>query len=84
MAAIVFVMETTQVEPHCRLEGRAEGELQGTGCWTFAAADGITTVRYDWNIQTTQAWMNLLAPLARRQAAWDRLAQDLDRPCWKA
>ena len=51
--------------------GRAEGELQGTGCWTFAAAEGITTVRYDWNVQTTQAWMNLLAPLARPIFAWN-------------
>ena len=68
---LVFAMETTRVEPYLHLEGRAEGELQGTGCWTFAAADGITTVRYDWNIQTTQAWMNLLAPLARPIFAWN-------------
>lgn len=68
---LTFVMETTAVEPLRRIEGRAAGELQGFGCWTFAEADGMTTVRYDWNVATTKAWMNLLAPLARPLFAWN-------------
>ncbi len=54
------------------IEGRARGELEGTGCWTFDEADGITIVRYDWRVATTKAWMNLLAPLARPLFAWNR------------
>ena len=68
---LVFAMETTLVEPYRRLAGRAQGELQGAGCWTFAEAGAITTLRYDWNVQTTQAWMNLLAPVARPLFAWN-------------
>lgn len=68
---LTFIMETTAVEPLRRIEGRAEGELQGVGRWTFAEADGTTTVRYDWNVATTRAWMNLLAPLARPLFAWN-------------
>jgi uncharacterized protein YndB with AHSA1/START domain len=68
---LIFAMETTHNAPHRRLEGRAEGELQGTGCWRFAEADGVTIVRYDWNVQTARAWMNLLAPLARPIFAWN-------------
>lgn len=68
---LIFAMETTCVEPYHRLEGRAEGELQGTGCWTFEAVGGVTTVCYAWKVQTTQTWMNLLAPLARPIFAWN-------------
>jgi hypothetical protein len=47
------------------LEGRAFGELDGTGLWTLTE-DGETTVaRYDWQVSTTKKWMNFLAPLAR-------------------
>lgn len=66
-----FDMETTHVEPFARLEGRAEGELSGTGCWTFSECHGICSVRYDWHVTTTRPWMNLLAPLARPIFAWN-------------
>lgn len=68
---LTFVMETTCIEPFRRIEGRATGELEGTGCWTFSEANGITTARYDWNVTTTKRWMNLLAPLARPFFAWN-------------
>jgi uncharacterized protein YndB with AHSA1/START domain len=68
---LIFEMETTRVEPLRRIEGRAHGELEGTGCWTFDEVEGITTVRYDWRVATTKAWMNLLAPLARPLFAWN-------------
>ncbi len=68
---LVFEMETTHVEPYRRLEGRAQGELQGTGCWRLSEAGGVTTARYAWNVQTTRAWMNLLAPVARPLFAWN-------------
>lgn len=28
-------------------------------------------MRYDWNVSTTKAWMNLLAPLARPAFTWN-------------
>lgn len=66
-----FTMETTRVEPLQRIEGQAQGELQGTGCWTFIETAQGTTVRYDWHVRTTKAWMNLVAPLARPLFAWN-------------
>lgn len=68
---LAFEMEVTHVEPHHRIEGRAQGELEGIGRWTFTEAGQATTVRYDWNVQTTKAWMNALAPLARPLFAWN-------------
>jgi uncharacterized protein YndB with AHSA1/START domain len=60
-----FVMTTTRVERPHLLEGHAEGELTGTGRWRFYEEDGVTAAVYEWNVRTTRAWMNALAPVAR-------------------
>ncbi len=46
------------------LEGHAEGELVGTGRWRLFEGRG-TAVVYEWNVRTSRAWMNRVAPLAR-------------------
>jgi uncharacterized protein YndB with AHSA1/START domain len=72
-----FEMTTTRVDRPRLLEGRAEGELAGTGRWRLFEEDGangasaITAVVYEWNVSTTKRWMNLLAPLARPVFAWN-------------
>jgi len=68
---LVFEMETTRVEPISLIEGRAIGELQGFGRWRLSHDGGITTARYDWQVETTKAWMNLLAPVARPFFSWN-------------
>jgi uncharacterized protein YndB with AHSA1/START domain len=68
---LTFDMRTTLVDRPRRLEGRAEGELAGTGVWTLEPDGEWTKVRYDWNVATTKAWMNLLAPVARPLFAWN-------------
>jgi hypothetical protein len=64
-----FDIETTRIERPAFLEGRATGELAGTGRWQLIG-DGPTTVTYEWDVETTRAWMNLLAPLGRPVFAW--------------
>ena len=68
---LIFEMETTRVAPMSLIEGRAIGELQGTGCWRLSQEGEVTTVRYDWKVETTRAWMNLLAPVARPFFSWN-------------
>ncbi len=68
---LIFEMETTRVEPINVIEGRAIGELQGTGCWQLSNDGALTTARYDWKVQTTKAWMNLVAPIARPLFSWN-------------
>ena len=68
---LVFDMETTRVEPISIIEGRAFGELQGLGRWTIVSDQGLTTARYDWKVETTKPWMNLLAPMARPFFSWN-------------
>lgn len=58
------------VRPHL-VEGRAEGELAGFGRWRLFAGSGTTAVTYEWRVETTERWMNVLAPLARPVFAWN-------------
>jgi uncharacterized protein YndB with AHSA1/START domain len=60
-----FFMRTTKVERPGLLEGEASGELAGVGRWRFFEQGGVTAVVYEWNVRTTRAWMNALAPVAR-------------------
>jgi polyketide cyclase/dehydrase/lipid transport protein len=68
---LVFDMETTRVVPMSVIEGRAVGELQGSGRWAITHHDDITSARYDWNVETTKPWMNLLAPVAKPFFRWN-------------
>lgn len=68
---IEFEFEVDRVERPELMEGRAAGELAGTGLWRLWEQDGITAVTYEWNVSTTKRWMNLLAPVARPVFAWN-------------
>ena len=68
---LAFDMEVMRVEPTSLLEGRASGELEGSGVWELSEAEGVTTVHYTWRVKTTRAWMNLLAPLLRPVFVWN-------------
>ena len=61
----------TRVETHRLIEGSADGELRGEGRWRFFESGGVTAVLYEWNVETTAAWMNLLAPLLRPAFEWN-------------
>ena len=66
-----FDMQTVRVEPPVLLEGIATGELQGRGQWQLSTAGNETVVRYDWRVETTKRWMNLISPLARPLFEWN-------------
>ena len=68
---LVFDMELTRVDAPRLLEGRAMGELEGTGLWELSENEGITTIGYTWAVRTTRPWMNVLAPIARPFFAWN-------------
>ena len=66
-----FDLRTTTVDRHVRIEGRATGELDGSGVWTFRRENGATLVQYDWKVSTTKRWMEVLAPVARPLFGWN-------------
>ena len=68
---LVVVMTATRIEPSRRLEARAEGDVEGTGCWWFFAQDGRTCVRYDWRVRLVRPWMRRVSPLARSLFRWN-------------
>jgi hypothetical protein len=68
---LTFDVEVVRVEPMSLIEGRATGELEGTGVWHLSEHDGMTVVRYTWRVRTTRWWMNLLAPIARPAFRWN-------------
>jgi uncharacterized protein YndB with AHSA1/START domain len=66
-----FDMRTTRVERPFLVEGSAQGELTGQGRWRLFEGRGTTAVTYEWTVETTERWMNVLAPLARPVFAWN-------------
>jgi uncharacterized protein YndB with AHSA1/START domain len=66
-----FDMQTIRIEAPRLLEGIATGELAGRGLWQLSTEGDETIVRYDWSIDTTKRWMNLLAPIARPFFEWN-------------
>jgi uncharacterized protein YndB with AHSA1/START domain len=69
--SLTFVMKTTLVEPHSRIEGHATGELEGFGRWQLRQVHDVTHVRYDWMVVTNKGWMRWLAPIARPLFEWN-------------
>ena len=68
-----FRVCTTRVERPHLIEGRADGELAGVGRWRLFTGSP-TAVTYEWNVRTTRAWMNAVAPVARPIFAWNHNA----------
>ena len=66
-----FRLRVTAVERPWRMEGQAGGELVGTGRWRLYRGPAGTAVTYEWDVSTSRAWMNRLAPVARPAFAWN-------------
>ena len=66
-----FDMRVTRSQPPYLLEGQASGELEGVGVWRLYSSALGTALVYSWDVSTTRAWMNRLAPLARPAFAWN-------------
>lgn len=66
-----FTMTTTRVEPPHELDGRAAGELSGSGRWRLRQEGDQTLVTYYWDVSTAKRWMNLLAPILKPAFAWN-------------
>ena len=68
---LTFDVRVTRIVPLSIVEGYATGEVEGIGRWQFADDDGVTVVRYEWQVRTNSGWMNLIAPLARPLFKWN-------------
>ncbi len=69
-----FEFELVRVERPSLLEGRARGELAGSGTWRVYESELGTASTWEWRVATTAAWMNAFGPLARPVFAWNHHA----------
>jgi uncharacterized protein YndB with AHSA1/START domain len=69
--SLSFNMTATRIEPMRLIEGRAQGELDGTGRWTLSPEGQGTHARYDWMVEITNPWQVALAPILRPVFAWN-------------
>lgn len=68
---LTFDVRIVDIQPLVAVAGVAEGDVEGTGRWSFTSQGPVTHVRYDWQVRTTPAWMNLLALFARPFIRWN-------------
>jgi hypothetical protein len=68
---LTFEFTTNVVERPALMQGDAKGELDGMGRWRLFEQDGVTAVLYEWHVETTKPWMNLLAPVGRPLFRWN-------------
>jgi Polyketide cyclase / dehydrase and lipid transport len=66
-----FEFEILQVDRPNILEGRACGELSGTGSWRVYESALGTASTWEWNVSTTKRWMNVFGPATRATFAWN-------------
>lgn len=68
---LAFETRTVTVERLRLIVGRASGELDGSGTWTFRTEGADTLLRYDWRVAVTKPWMRVMAPVLRPVFAWN-------------
>jgi uncharacterized protein YndB with AHSA1/START domain len=68
---VEFELRTTRVERPFLCEARATGDLAGDARWRLFESAAGTALVYDWAVETTERWMNVLAPLARPVFTWN-------------
>lgn len=68
---LIFDICVNHLEPLATIEGIASGDVEGKGRWSFTADGAVTVVRYEWQVRTTPAWMNVLALFARPFIKWN-------------
>jgi len=71
---LTFDIRVSHIDPLVTIEGIASGDVEGLGRWSFTTDGTVTIVRYEWQIRTTSAWMNLLALFARPFFKWNHHA----------
>lgn len=69
--SLAFDFEIVREEAPTFLEGRATGELAGTGVWRLYEGREGTASTWQWEVATTAPWMNALGPLARPAFEWN-------------
>jgi hypothetical protein len=63
-------IEVVDAEPPTGLWMTSSGDLDGAARWRLTPCGGGTDVRFTWDVQTTERWMQVLTPVARPVFEW--------------
>lgn len=66
-----FQTRLSRVDPQRMFEVTSQGQLHGVGLMQFSREGDVTVVRFDWEVETTEVWMNFLAPVVRPLFRWN-------------
>jgi uncharacterized protein YndB with AHSA1/START domain len=69
--SLEFDFEILEVDRPNSLEGRARGDLAGDGAWRIYEGKLGTASTWEWNVETTLAWLNLFGPAVKPAFAWN-------------
>jgi len=68
---LTFDVRSTLIDPPARVFGDASGDLVGRGRWFLIPTPGGTRVRYEWDVATSEWWMNALGLVAGPLFSWN-------------
>ena len=68
---LTYTGTVLEVVPNKKIVGTTVGELIGRGEWIFEEQNGVTTVKYYWDVKTNSVSMNLLAPVLKPLFEWN-------------
>jgi hypothetical protein len=68
---LILVACITKVDYLKSIELTATGNLEGQGKWTFKEENGIVILQYDWQVTTTQTYLNVLGVILKPVLAWN-------------
>jgi len=68
---LVTEIKTIRLEPMVMIAGEASGDVAGLGVWRFTCQDGVTVVRYEWQVRAASPWFWVLANAARPLVRWN-------------
>ena len=63
--------EMTRYDPPRSFEVKVDGDLRGTGVWTFSERDGRTYVRWDWSVFADKLLLRVFTPVLRPLFRWN-------------
>jgi len=58
-------------DPPRRVEADVVGDLSGRGVWTLTPRDGLTHVRFDWEVHADRPLLRYLSPVLRPLFRWN-------------
>lgn len=66
-----FPITITNLDPMRRIEGIANGDLEGKGICDITSTKTQTTITYTWSVKTKKRWMNIVAPFTKPLFSWN-------------